>query len=92
MPTVIFGSGILGRAIVRSTPVPSLDAIRQQLPALPLPAANHQSPAADAASGIDAGLAPTAEDPFSEPATSDTETESSDQPTDAAEEDPFGGF
>lgn len=47
---------ILGRAIVRSTPMPSLDGIREQIPGLPLPAAKNQPPAAEEA----------AEDPFDE--------------------------
>lgn len=77
--------GILGRAIVNSAPVPSLDGLREQIPGLsPL--------AADAASDSDAELAADPEEPFSEPEPSDTDTESSDQSADAAEEDPFGGF
>jgi tetratricopeptide (TPR) repeat protein len=82
--------GIFGRAIMHSAPVPSLDGLREQIPGLPLPNADDQSQAADAASDADADFAAGPEDPFSEPESSDTETESSDQPTDAAEEDPFG--
>jgi hypothetical protein len=86
--------GILGRAIMRATPVPSVEGIRQQLPNLPAPATPEQSSSSDADFGSDATANPEKDDPFFEPAsntvpTQDTEPKSH-PPADQIEEDPFG--
>jgi hypothetical protein len=84
--------GILGRAIIESAPVPSFEGLREQIPGLPAPTTRGDTPAAADPFGADAAVAPAADDPFGETPPSDDPAESSDQPTDAAEEDPFGGF
>jgi hypothetical protein len=88
--------GILGRAMVESAPLPSLEGLRQQIPGLPAPTTTDATPAADDDPfESDAAVAPATDDPFSEPPPSDEAEESGpaengDQPTDAADEDPFG--
>ncbi len=90
--------GILGRALVESAPIPSLEGLRQQIPGLPAPATTGDAPAAEDPFGSDAAVTPTTDDPFSEPPPGDDRAgpaesvpaENSDQPADAAEEDPFG--
>lgn len=86
--------GIVGRALLQSAPVPSLEGLRGQIPGLP------QATAEDAASGTDVdfgaefGDVPADDDPFFESATPDFEPvdESTDeQPaTESIDEDPFG--
>jgi hypothetical protein len=82
--------GIVGRALMQSAPVPSLDAIRQQVPGLLRPAANDSVPPTNAEFGSDGDLAPAAENSFSEPAPSAAEPGDSEPPADAVDEDPFG--
>ena len=65
--------GILGRALLKSTPVQSLEALREKIPAVPLPGVTGNSPAATASPAADAAAAPAGEDPFAEPTSPPTE-------------------
>ena len=87
--------GILGRALLKSAPLESFDALREKMPALPLPGTGGNSPPAVSGAGSDATLAPavapTDENPFSEPSSPPTEERNDQQNgTDANDEDPFG--
>lgn len=91
--------GILGRAIVRSSPVPSVDSLQRYIPGLSGPSASDAPPGSAAGNEGEAGLLPTDEDPFAEPAideatTDDSTTDNNESPaSDAAEDDDsFGGF
>lgn len=89
--------GILSRAAARAAPLPSLEGVRNQLPALPLPGATNQ-PAAEQPADADpfgSDVQPAAfsdDDPFGmPPATDDQPAPASDeQPAAAPDEDPFG--
>ena len=87
--------GILGRAIIKATPVPSVEGIRRQLPNLSAPATPEQSSSTDADFGSDATAAPDKDDPFFEPASNtepqqDVKPKTEQPPADQIEEDPFG--
>jgi hypothetical protein len=88
--------GILGRALRQAAPLPSLEGLRQQLPPLPVPGAAGQPPNAAGGFGAEPGAFPNAEsDPFGEGASETEDANGSREepaPTDAPEEDPFGGF
>ena len=82
--------GIVGRALMQSAPVPSLDGIREQIPVLAGPDANDSPPPNNAEFGAEEDIAPAAENPFSEPAPAAAEPSGSEPPADPVEEDPFG--
>ena len=88
--------GILGRVLRRTAPLPSLEGLREQLPALPVPGTASATPDADAAFGSETGAVPDEDaDPFAEPASGPDDANGSSEeasPADSPEEDPFGGF
>jgi hypothetical protein len=86
--------GIVGRALLQSAPVPSLDSLRDKIPDLPLPSTNDAAPGTDVEFGTAASDDPTADNPFPEsaPPAQEPESESTDeQPAaESIDEDPFG--
>jgi hypothetical protein len=83
--------GILGRALLKSTPVDSLDALRQKAAELPLPGATDATPATAGDSiADDSAAAPADDDPFAEPSDPPVEEKSDMHESDASDEDPFG--
>jgi hypothetical protein len=87
--------GILGRAIIEATPVPSVEGFRRQLPNLPGSATPEQSSSTDVEFGPGATATPEKDDPFFEPASKtappkDAEPKTEHPPADQIEEDPFG--
>lgn len=86
--------GIVGRALLQSAPVPSLEGLRDRVPGLPQSIADDAASGTDVDSGAKFGDVPADDDPFSESATPDFEPveESTDeQPAaDSIDEDPFG--
>lgn len=93
--------GILGRAVARAAPVPSLDSVRDQMQHLPLPAAGNQPPAdADPFGSAIEPAAFTEESPATEqppaaeaqpPAEDDQQSPAgATDPATTPEEDPFG--
>jgi hypothetical protein len=82
--------GIVGRALIDSAPVPSLDGLREKLPNVPMPAGAAAPPASEDGFGAEPSIAPTDQsDPFAEPAEAPTTEDGSSEPT-PPEEDPFG--
>lgn len=86
--------GIVGRALLQSAPMPTLEGLRDQIPGHSQPAANDAAPGADFELGAEAGEATVTDDPFSESSApvADPAAESPDeQPAaDSVDEDPFG--
>lgn len=87
--------GILGRAIIEATPLPSVEGIRRQLPNLSAPATPEPSSSTDAEFGSDATATQDKDDPFFEPASKtsppqDAEPKTEQPPAEQIEEDPFG--
>ena len=80
--------GIVGRALLKSTPVDSLDALREKVADLPLPGATEAAPAA--ATDASAAAAPADDDPFAEPSPPPAVEQHEQQGTEASDEDPFG--
>jgi hypothetical protein len=82
--------GILGRALLKSTPVESLDALREKMTGLPLPGANGAAPPTATDDGADAAAAPTDDDPFAEPTPPPAQQQNDRHGTEADDADPFG--
>jgi hypothetical protein len=86
--------GIVGRALLQSAPVPSLDGLRDKIPGLPLPSTSDAAAGTDVEFGAATADDPTADDPFPEsaPPTQEPESESTDDqpPAESIDEDPFG--
>jgi hypothetical protein len=83
--------GIVGRALMQSAPVPSLDALRDHIPIdLPIPADDVAPAQADFDFGSESSAPSADEDPFAEPATNDREPNNTQPAAEEIEEDPFG--
>jgi hypothetical protein len=82
--------GILGRALLKSTPVESLDALREKMSGLPLPGATGAAPPTATDAGADATSAPTDDDPFAEPSPPPAQQQNDQQGTEVDDADPFG--
>jgi hypothetical protein len=89
--------GIVGRALLKSTPV---EALREKMADLPLPGATGAPPAAGpapaeasapaAAFDADNAFAPASDDPFAEPSQPPASEQQEQPETPADDEDPFG--
>ncbi len=82
--------GILGRALLKSAPVDSLEAVREKMADLPLPGETGAAPAAASETRSNAAAAPANDDPFAEPSTAPAEHHNDQPKANADDEDPFG--
>jgi len=82
--------GIVGRALMKSAPVPSLDGLRERIPGLPSSATNDSSVQAEDEFGAEASSPSVGDDPFGEPAAEAAVPSESEPAELESEEDPFG--
>lgn len=82
--------GIVGRALMQSAPVPSLEGLRERIPGLPSPATSNPSAQANVEFGSEASSPSAGDDPFGEPATDSAAPSESEPAAVEPEEDPFG--
>jgi hypothetical protein len=86
--------GIVGRALLQSAPVPSLEGLRDKIPGLPQPIANDAAAETDVDFGETITDDPAAGELFPESATpaSESAAESTDEEpaAESIDEDPFG--
>jgi hypothetical protein len=81
--------GIVGRALLQSAPVPSLEGLREQIPGLPQTAAGDAAPATDVEFGSEPDFGPAQEPIFSDQENPE-ESANESPPAESVDEDPFG--
>jgi hypothetical protein len=82
--------GIVGRALLKSTPAQSLEAVREKISDLSLPGNSGAAAPPPVAAPAAADAAPTGDDPFAEPSPPPAEQQNDQQETESNDEDPFG--